>query len=115
MSRTLEFEFKDVSAKEGIKENNEASYYEELVVTRQRAVGGLRIKQANALINDNKDYEQAKNVLKGYRDEMEKLGGGINKNVGMKHLDEDINEAIGKCSPRLFRKASFEKMEVIHG
>jgi len=53
--------------------------------------------------------------LKGYRDEMEKLGGGINKNVGMKHLDEDINEAIGKCSPRLFRKASFEKMEVVHG
>lgn len=46
---------------------------------------------------------------------MEKLGGGINKNVGMKHLDEDINEAIGKCSPRLFRKASFEKMEVVHG
>jgi len=52
VSRTLEFEFKDVSTKEEIKENNEASYYEELVVTRQRAVGGLKIKQANALINE---------------------------------------------------------------
>ena len=46
---------------------------------------------------------------------MGQLGGNLSNNAGMKHLDEDINDAIGKCSPRLFRQASFEKMEVIHG
>lgn len=35
-------------------------------------------------------------------------------NTGLQHLDEDLDDAINKCAPKLFRQASFEKMQVVH-
>lgn len=51
----LQIEFKEEIV--GENSNQSQLYYEELMVTHARAVGGLRIKQATDLIKDKKDFE----------------------------------------------------------
>ncbi|KAL4481153.1 hypothetical protein ABPG72_015108 [Tetrahymena utriculariae] len=109
----LQIEFKDAD-QDQLNSNFAQTYYEEMMVTHSRAVGGLKIKQANQLINQKQDYTQAKAILQQYKEEMNSKNTKLKDNNGLKHLDEDLDEAIEKCAPKLYRQASFDKMEVIH-
>lgn len=51
----LQIEFKEEV--NGDNSNQSQLYYEELMVTHARAVGGLRIKLATDLIKEKKDFE----------------------------------------------------------
>lgn len=52
-SSTLSLEFKETTDVNELKNNSDKEFYEELIVTHARAVGGMKIKQATELISKN--------------------------------------------------------------
>ncbi|KAL4508130.1 hypothetical protein ABPG72_021503 [Tetrahymena utriculariae] len=94
--------------------SQQESYYENLIVTFYRGLGGKAIKESSDIILSEKNYSKAKENLNSFKQILSQACQNFLDNQGIKHLLEDIEKALIGCDPNKYYRGHFQKMNAVH-
>ncbi|EAR95517.2 Von willebrand factor type A (vWA) domain was originally protein (macronuclear) [Tetrahymena thermophila SB210] len=89
-------------------------YYENLIVTFYRGLGGKAIKESSDIIQSEQNYSKAKENLNSFKQTLNQVCKNFLDNKGIQHLLEDIEKALTGCDPRKYYRGHFQKMNAVH-